>query len=59
MMKKRPFAKSTWFDWLINYIPEPMKKKTVDGVKDKITSLFKTNTTKDCLGVVRNQENQK
>ena len=40
MMKKRPLIKNTWNDWLISYIPEPMKK-------DKIMSLFKTNTTKD------------
>ena len=30
-----------WCDWLINYIPESMKK-TVDGVKDQIKNLFKT-----------------
>ena len=22
---KMPFAKITWYDWLINYIPEPIK----------------------------------
>ena len=29
LTKKRAFAKKTWYDWydwLINYIPEPMKK---------------------------------
>ena len=30
MMKKTPFAKHSWYDWLINYIVEP--KKTVGGV---------------------------
>ena len=40
MMKKRPLIKNTWNDWLISYIPEPIKK-------DKIMSLFQTNTTKD------------
>ena len=25
MMKKRPFLKSTRYDWLINYIFEPIK----------------------------------
>ena len=25
MMKKRPFAKSTRYDWLINYSPETIK----------------------------------
>ena len=48
MMKKRSLEKNTWFDWynwLINYIPQP--KKTVGGVKDKIMSHFKTNTSND------------
>ena len=45
---KRSFAKSTCYDWLINYIPEPIKKILGD-VKDKIMSLFKTNTTEDCI----------
>ena len=35
--------KGLWCDWLINYIPE--LKKMMVGVKDKIMSLFKTNTT--------------
>ena len=26
MTKKRPFAKVTWYDWLINHIPEVHKK---------------------------------
>ena len=48
MMKKRPVLKSTWhdcYDWLLNYISESIKK--VGGIKDKIMSLFKTNTTKN------------
>ena len=36
-------TKSPWNDWLMNYIPE-LVKKTVGGVKDKSTSLFKLNT---------------
>ena len=40
MIKKRPFLKCTWNDWLINYIPEFIKK-TGGGFKDKIMSLFK------------------
>ena len=24
-MKKRPLAKSPWYDWLINYILKPIK----------------------------------
>ena len=45
---KRSFAKSTRYDWLINYIPEPIKKMLGDA-KDKIMSLFKTNTIEDCI----------
>ena len=36
---KRSFAKSTRYDWLINYIPEPIKKMLGDP-KDKVMSLF-------------------
>ena len=44
LSKKRTFTKNTWYDWsdwLINYIPEPIKKN-VDEVKNQIMSLFKT-----------------
>ena len=41
MKKIRPI-KSTWYDWLINYVPEPMRK-SVGGYKYKVISLFKTN----------------
>ena len=44
MKKIRPI-KNTWYDWLINYIPEPIRKR-VDEFKDKIASPFKTNTPK-------------
>ena len=44
MKKIRPIKK-TWYDWLINYIPEP-KTKTVCGFNDKIISLFNTSTPK-------------
>ena len=44
MKKIRPI-KNTWYDWLINYIPEPIRK-SVCGFKDKIVSLFRTNTPK-------------
>ena len=43
--KKRPI-KNTWCDWLINYVPKP-KRKFVGSFKDKVVSLFKTNTSKD------------
>ena len=42
--------KSTQYDWLINYIPEPIRK-SLDGFKDKIVSLFKTDhLNKLCMG---------
>ena len=37
MTKIRPI-KNTWYDWLINYIPEPIRK-SVGGFKDKIVIL--------------------
>ena len=43
-MKKTSPIKN-WCDWLINYISGPIRK-SVGGFKDKIVSLFKTNTTK-------------
>ena len=50
-------TKSPWNDWLMNYIPE-LVKKTVGGVKDKFTSLFKLNTAEyyckpSCVNKVR------
>ena len=47
MKKIRPI-KNTWYDWLINYIPEPIRK-SAGGFKDKIVSLFKTNTPKQTV----------
>ena len=47
MKKIRP-VKNTWYDFLINYIPEPTRK-SVGGFKDKIVSLFKTNTPKQTV----------
>ena len=47
MKKIRPI-KNTWYDWLINYIPE-LVRKSVGGFKDKIISLFKTNTPKQTV----------
>ena len=38
--KIRP-VKNTWYDWLINCIPEPIRKN-VGGLKDKV----RTNTPK-------------
>ena len=47
MEKIRPI-KNTWYDWVINYIPEPTRK-SVGGFKDKTESVFKTNTPKQTL----------
>ena len=44
MKRIRP-TKNTWYDWLINFIPEAIRK-SVGGFKDKTASLFKTNTPK-------------
>ena len=44
LAKKRTFTKNTcydWYDWLINYVPEPIIK-SVGWIKDQIMSLFKT-----------------
>ena len=40
--------KNTWYDWLINSIPEPVTK-IVGGFKNKIVSLFNTNTPKQIV----------
>ena len=45
--KTRPI-KNNWYDWLINYIPEHIREN-VGGFKDKIVSLFKTNTPKQTV----------
>ena len=47
MKKIRP-VKNILYDWLINYIPEPIRK-IVGGFKNKIVSLFKTNTPKQII----------
>ena len=53
MKKIRPI-KNTQCDWLINFIHEP-KTKAVSCFKDKVISLFKTNTPKQKgMGTKRN-----
>ena len=47
MKKIRP-VKNTWHDWLISYIPKPIRK-SVGGFKGKIVSLFKTSTSKQTV----------
>ena len=38
----------TWYDWLINYNPEHIRKIT-GGFKDKIVRLLHTNTPKNLV----------
>ena len=50
--------KNIWYNWLINYIPEPIRK-IVGGFKDKVVSLFLRQTqkimvNKPCTGKERN-----
>ena len=47
-MKKKIPVKKTWYDWLNNYIPKPIRKN-VNGFNDKIVSYFKANTPKQTL----------
>ena len=47
MKKLRPI-KNTWYDWLINYIPKPIRK-SVSVLKDKFIILFNTNTPKQTV----------
>ena len=54
--KIRP-VKDTCYDWLISYIPGPIRK-SVSDFKDKIVSLLKTNMPKQ-MGGEMNQANQK
>ena len=44
--KKKAPIKNTWYDSLINYIPETIRK-TVDRFKNKVVSVFETNIPKD------------
>ena len=47
MKKIRPI-KNTCYDWLINYIPDTIRK-SAGAFKDKIVSLFKINTPKQAV----------
>ena len=47
-MKKIRSIKNTCHDWLINYIPELMRK-SVGGFKDKVVSIFKTKIPKQTV----------
>ena len=39
---------STWYDWLVKYIPEPIRKIS-GGFKVKVVILFNTNTPKQTM----------
>ena len=50
MKKIRP-VKNTWYDWLINYISDPITN-ILDDFKDKV--VFLTHLNKPCMGEERN-----
>ena len=47
-MKKIKQIKNTWYEWLIDYIPEPITK-IADDFKDKFVSAFNTNAPKQTM----------
>ena len=46
--KKIRSIKNTWYDWLINYIPEHITK-VIGGFKDKIVSISNTDKPKQIV----------
>lgn len=67
MLKKRMFAKSTWYYWFINYISELIRKRLVVLKTNLLVFLKQTqprvtvnqNVSLMCMQVERNQGNQK
>ena len=56
--KKKTPIKKKWYEWLINFTPEPLAI-TVGGFKDKNECLFKKNTPKQTIyGKERNQKHK-
>ena len=53
MKKIRP-DKHTWYDWLINYIPEPIKKVLVLEKIKLLVFLIQIDLNKQCMGQERN-----
>ena len=51
--KKRTYAKISWYNWLINYILNPIMQ-TVNGAKRKTRSHFKIKTTILIINSVNN-----
>ena len=41
--KKQMNKKNNRYDWLINYVPDPIGN-TLDGFKEKVVTPFQTNT---------------
>ena len=53
-MKKIRLIKNTWYDCLINYIPQPMRK-SVGGLKiNLLVFLRQIHLNKQCMGEERN-----
>ena len=52
-IKKIRSIKNTWYHWLINYIPEPIRK-SIGGFKDKVISVFNTSSSKQTQNNIRN-----
>ena len=46
--------KNTWYDWLINYIPEPIEKVEVFLKIKLLVFLRQINLNKQCMGKERN-----
>ena len=59
-MKKISPIKNTWYDWLINYFPELIRKR-VGCFKDITIIIFKTNMPRQTgrMGEERSYTNQK
>ena len=53
MKKIRP-VKHTWYDWLINYIPQPIKKILVLEKIKLLVFLIQIDLNKQCMGQERN-----
>ena len=47
-MRKISPIKNTWYDWLINYLPELIRTSVV-GFKDNVINLFKINSPKQTV----------
>lgn len=59
-IKKKRYTKSTWYNWLINYVPGPIRQ-TVGGFKGKGVCILRQTqlriTVNKTVGAERNQTN--